>query len=598
MECVRWRARIPSPGCDRAARGLPHGVLYGATLLHDVPRRVPRRRGRAASYPRVAGRDDAAACGARRPRLRGRLPRRPRPARRRGAPGARAARFHAARDGARRGRPRPGLGALRHVAGAPVAGRMAPGRVLPAGARQVPRRRAVRRDRGAAGVRARRRERHAHRSTAHRRRGQRRCPRRLGDQRSLAALPDRQRAALRALLPRRRAGTPRLLGDALMQLTLVVFSPIAGAALLALLPREEVRGIRRAALAFALVTLVLSLGMLRRFAVGTAEFQMVERAAWIPQWGIEYRLGVDGVSLFLVLLTTVLTPIVVLASWGDIHRRGKAFFAFPLHTWLPDAHVEAPTGGSVILAGVLLKMGTYGFLRFALPLFPRAVETAAPLMVGLAVAGIVYGALVATVQPDLKKLVAYSSVSHLGFVMLGLFALHPTAVAGSVYQMLNHGLSTGGLFLLVGMIYERRHPRLLADFGGLWTAVPVYAAFFLVVMLASVGLPGLNGFVGEFLILLGSFGRWPWATAVATSGVILGALYLLWMYERVIFGPLAHEENAKLEDLSAREVTVLLPVVALCLVMGLFPAPFLTRMQPSIDLILQRLAPPPQVATR
>src|SRR5437762_9615191 len=330
MECVRWRARIPSPGCDRAARGLPHGVLYGATLLHDVPRRVPRRRGRAAPYPRVAGRDDAAARGARRPRQRGRLPRRPRPARRRGAPGARTAHLHAARDGARRGWPRAGLGALRQVAGAPVAGRMAPGRVLPAGARQVPRRRAVRRDRGAAGVRARRRERHAHRSTAHRRRGQRRCPRRLGDQRSLAARPDRQRAALRALLPRRRAGTPRLLGNALMLLTLVVFSPLAGAALVALLPREEVRGIRRAALAFALVTLALSLVMLGRFRVGVAEFQMVERAAWIPQWGIEYRLGVDGVSLFLVLLTTVLTPIVVLASWGDIRRRVKEFFAFLL----------------------------------------------------------------------------------------------------------------------------------------------------------------------------------------------------------------------------------------------------------------------------
>ena len=498
-----------------------------------------------------------------------------------------------------------------------------------------------------------------------------------------------------------------------MLLTLVVFSPLAGAALLALLPREEVRGIRRAALAFALVTLALSLVMLGRFQAGVADFQMRERAAWIPQWGIEYRLGVDGVSLFLVLLTTVLTPIVVLASWGDIHRRVKEFFAFllvletgmlgtfvaldmflfyvfwevmlvpmyfligvwggpgriyaalkfvlftmvgsllmlvailycawrvrtatglwsfayetwlarlalspreqlwlfaafalafaikvplfPLHTWLPDAHVEAPTGGSVILAGVLLKMGTYGFLRFALPLFPGAVAPAAPLVITLAVAGIVYGALVATVQPDLKKLVAYSSVSHLGFVMLGLFALHPTAVAGSVYQMLNHGLSTGGLFLLVGMIYERRHTRLIADFGGLWTAVPVYAAFFMVIMLASAGLPGLNGFVGEFLILLGSFARWPWATAVATSGVVLGALYLLWMYQRVIFGPLAHAENATLPDLSAREVTVLVPVVALCLVMGLFPAPFLTRMQPSIDLILQRLAPPPAVAAR
>src|SRR5919197_2569100 len=263
---------------------------------------------------------------------------------------------------------------------------------------------------------------------------------------------------------------------------------------------------------------------------------------------------------------------------------------FPLHTWLPDAHVEAPTGGSVILAGGLLKMGTYGFLRFALPLFPYAAQQAAPVLVGLAVAGIIYGALVATVQPDLKKLVAYSSVSHLGFVMLGLFAFTPTAVAGSVYQMLSHGLSTGALFLLVGMLYERRHTRLIADFGGLWHAVPVYAAFFLVVMLASVGLPGLTGFVGEFLILLGAFGRWPWATAAATSGVVLGALYLLWMYQRVLFGPLVHDENARLRDLSRREIAVLAPVVALCVVMGLYPAPLLRRMQPSIDGILARVS--------
>jgi NADH-quinone oxidoreductase subunit M len=495
-------------------------------------------------------------------------------------------------------------------------------------------------------------------------------------------------------------------------LTLIVFSPLAGAALLALLPREPVTGVRRAALVFALVPFVLSLWMLVEFRVGEAGFQLVERASWVRQWGIEYRLGVDGVSLFLVLLTTFLTPIVVLASFGDIHRRVKEFFAFlliletgmlgalvaldlflfyvfwevmlvpmyfligvwggprrvyaalkfvlftmlgslpmlvailycawrvkaktgsfgfgyeqflaltlspqeqlfcfaafalafaikvplfPLHTWLPDAHVEAPTGGSVILAGVLLKMGTYGFLRFALPLFPGAVHTAAPWIVGLSVVGIVYGALVATVQPDLKKLVAYSSVSHLGFVMLGLFALTPTAVAGSVYQMLNHGLSTGALFLMVGMIYERRHTRRIADFGGLWSAVPVYAAFFLVVMLSSVGLPGLNGFVGEFLILLGAFGRWPWATVVATSGVVLGALYLLWMYERVIFGPLVHEENAKLADLTRRELAVLVPVVALCFVMGVYPAPFLARMQPSIDRILARVDKPvPRVAS-
>jgi len=211
--------------------------------------------------------------------------------------------------------------------------------------------------------------------------------------------------------------------------------------------------------------------------------------------------------------------------------------------------------------------------------------------VALAVIGIVYGALVATVQPDLKKLVAYSSVSHLGFVMLGLFALEPTAVAGSVYQMLNHGLSTGALFLLVGMIYERRHTRLIADFGGLWAAVPAYAVCFLVTMLASVGLPGLNGFVGEFLILIGAFRTWPWWTAVATSGVVFGALYLLWMFQRVMFGPLVREENRRLDDLSVREIAVIVPVLVLCLVMGLYPAPFLRCMQPSIDGILARVAP-------
>jgi len=493
-------------------------------------------------------------------------------------------------------------------------------------------------------------------------------------------------------------------------LTLIVFSPLAGAIILAFLPREPVAGLRRAALVFSLVPLGFALCMLARFQPGEANFQLVERAAWIPQWGIDYRLGVDGVSLFLVLLTALLVPIVVLASWGDITRRVKEFFAFllilevgmlgaflatdlflfyvfwelmlvpmyfligvwggarrvyaavkfvlftlvgsllmlvailycawrvraetgsfafgyehflalplspqeqlylfaafalafaikvplfPLHTWLPDAHVEAPTGGSVILAGVLLKMGTYGFLRFALPLFPAGAETLAPVVVTLAVVGIVYGALVATVQPDLKKLVAYSSVSHLGFVMLGLFAFSETAAAGSVYQMLNHGLSTGALFLLVGMIYERRHTRLIADFGGLWGAMPVYATFFLVAMLASVGLPGLNGFIGEFLILLGAFGPRPWATAVATSGVVLAALYLLWMYQRVVFGPLTRPENASLQDLSAREIALLVPVLALCIVMGLYPAPFFRRMEPSISKMLARVRPPAVVA--
>jgi NADH-quinone oxidoreductase subunit M len=491
---------------------------------------------------------------------------------------------------------------------------------------------------------------------------------------------------------------------ALPLLTLIVFAPVVGTALLAVLPREPAVGVRRAALVFALVPFALSVVMLARFQTGVADFQLVERAAWIRPWGIEFHLGVDGVSLFLVLLTTLLTPLVVLASWTDVTKRVKEYYAllllletgmlgtllaldlflfyvfwevmlvpmffligvwggtrrvyaaikfvlftmlgslpmlvailycgwrtkgpgsgfsfayerflvlslspgeqlwlfaafalafaikvplFPLHTWLPDAHVEAPTGGSVILAGVLLKMGTYGFLRIALPLFPQAALEAAPWLVALAVVGIVYGALVATMQPDLKKLVAYSSVSHLGFVMLGLFAFNPIAVAGSLYQMLNHGLSTGALFLLVGMIYERRHTRLIASFGGLWAVMPRFAVLLLIAMLASAGLPGLNGFIGEFLIMLGAFGPWPWATAVASSGVVLGALYLLWMYQRVIFGPLVHEENRRLADLDAREIAVLVPVLGLCFAMGLFPAPFLTRMQPSIDRILARVA--------
>src|SRR5213078_4023106 len=463
-------------------------------------------------------------------------------------------------------------------------------------------------------------------------------------------------------------------------LTLIVFLPALGAMLCYVTGSPgAARGV---ALATSLVVLGLATLLLAGFlwpdaivlskitTPGSHTYFAVEKSPWVPTLNVNYFFGADELSVILVFLNALLTPLALAISW-DEHTRVPEFFAmflfmettisgvflsldlfqflvfwevglvpmyfliavwggprrryaaikfflytflaslpllvavfafyfyskphtfdmtaiiasvpvppgavadlafvgllvafgtklptWPLHTWLPDAHVEAPTGGSVILAGVLLKMGTYGFLRFALPLFPRAMETAAPLMVALAVAGIVYGALVATVQPDLKKLVAYSSVSHLGFVMLGLFALTPTAVSGGVYQMLNHGLSTGALFLLVGMIYERRHTRMIADFGGLWTAVPVYAACFLVVMLASVGLPGLNGFVGEFLILLGAFGPWPWATTVATSGVVLGALYLLWMYERVIFGPLARPENAALEDLSGRELAVLVP---------------------------------------
>jgi NADH-quinone oxidoreductase subunit M len=267
---------------------------------------------------------------------------------------------------------------------------------------------------------------------------------------------------------------------------------------------------------------------------------------------------------------------------------------FPFHTWLPDAHVEAPTAGSVILAGVLLKLGTYGFLRFAMPLFPDAALAAAPIIVALAVIGIIYGAAVAMMQSDIKKLVAYSSVSHLGFVMLGLFAFNTQGVQGAIYQMISHGLSTGALFLLVGMIYERRHTRMIDDFGGLWKVIPLFSVILLVVMFSSIGLPGLNGFVGEFLILLGAFGVTPLWTAAAATGVILGAVYMLWMYRRVIFGPLKNPANEKLIDLNGRELVLLAPIVILIVLMGVYPRPFLQRIEPAVALTLKKF---PALAT-
>jgi len=487
-------------------------------------------------------------------------------------------------------------------------------------------------------------------------------------------------------------------------LSAIIFFPVLGAVLLLCVPGSRVVALRRGALAVSLVPFALSCALLAAFRPEEAGFQFVEGVPWIPQWGVSYAVGVDGVSLFLVLLTTLLTPLVVLWSWGDITKRTKEYFLllllletgmngallatdlflfyvfwelmlipmyliigvwggprrvyaavkfvlftlvgsllmlvgilylaaqtretgslsfayermlgiglgpveqawlfaafalafavkvplFPLHTWLPDAHVEAPTGGSVILAGVLLKMGTYGFLRFAVPLFPDAAVRAGPLLVGLAVAGIVYGAGVAMMQSDLKKLVAYSSVSHLGYVMLGLFAFNAEGMVGGLYQMLSHGISTGALFVAVGVIYERRHTRAIAEFGGLWRQVPVYAAVFLVVALSSVGLPGLNGFVGEFLIMLGAFERWPAATAVATSGVVLAAVYMLWMYQRVMFGPLSNPANESVRDLSVREIAVFAPLVALILVMGLYPEPFHRRMEPAVARALAHLEP-------
>jgi NADH-quinone oxidoreductase subunit M len=486
-------------------------------------------------------------------------------------------------------------------------------------------------------------------------------------------------------------------------LSLIVWTPMIGAFLVLLLPREQVDGAKRAAFAFSLLTFLLSLALWAGFLAERADFQYLEQKPWIPDWGIQYLIGVDGVSLFLVLLTTFLTPLVILFSFGDVQKRVKEYFffmlmletgmlgafvaldlflfyvfwelmlvpmyfiigiwggqrrvyasikfliytltasllmllailylvgahvhaggpttfdvrqlydvalspteqgwlfaafalafavkvpMFPLHTWLPDAHVEAPTGGSVILAGVMLKLGTYGFLRFAMPLFPAATAAATPFILGLAVVGIVYGAMVAMVQPDLKKLVAYSSVSHLGFVMLGLFAVNPMGIEGAIYQMLNHGLSTGALFLLVGMIYERRHTRQIAEFGGLWKPIPRWAALFLVVTFSSVGLPGLNGFVGEFLILLGAFGTSRIATVFASSGLILGAVYMLWMFQRVVFGPVRHEENATLHDLHPREIAVLVPVVAMIVIMGVYPAPFLKTMEPSVKALIARI---------
>jgi NADH-quinone oxidoreductase subunit M len=259
---------------------------------------------------------------------------------------------------------------------------------------------------------------------------------------------------------------------------------------------------------------------------------------------------------------------------------------FPFHTWLPDAHVQAPTGGSVILAGVLLKMGTFGFIRYAMPLFPNATEAFGPTIVALAVIGVIYGALVAMVQQDIKKLVAYSSVSHMGIVVLGIFAMNSMGLTGAVYQMLSHGVTTGALFLLVGIIYERRHTREISEYGGLAKQVPLYAFTFLVVTFSSVGLPGLNGFVGEILVLMGSFEHNKIATVFAATGLILGAVYMLWMVQRVMFGELDNPANQDLEDMTTREIVYMAPLLALIVIMGVYPQPFLEKMAPSVDHVL------------
>ena len=494
-------------------------------------------------------------------------------------------------------------------------------------------------------------------------------------------------------------------------LSLSILLPAAAGLAIFAIPRENSGALKGFTLAASLLTFLISLRLWSGFDPGAAAFQFTLDQSWLPSYGINYFLGIDGVSLLMILLTTLLMPISVLASFSYIKENQRAYYAcllfletgmigvfaaldlfvfylfweamlipmyfligiwggprriyaalkffiytmagsvlmlaailwvaaaqhaatgvwtfsipalyggalttqaqfwlfaafglafavkvplFPFHTWLPDAHVEAPTAGSVLLAGVLLKMGVYGYLRLAVPLFPQAAVTFAPWLAGLGVVGIIYGSLVAWSQHDMKKMVAYSSVAHLGTVMLGAMAFEPAAVSGAVLQMVNHGLSTGALFLLVGVLYERRHTRMIEDYGGLAKVMPGFAAVFMIVTLSSVGLPGLNGFVGEVLILFGSFRVYPWLAAGAVLGVILSAVYMLGMYQQVVFGPLRHTENKILQDLNLREWLYLLPLLALIVLLGVWPNPFLKRTLPAVNnyitLSKQQPAPPP-----
>jgi NADH-quinone oxidoreductase subunit M len=485
-------------------------------------------------------------------------------------------------------------------------------------------------------------------------------------------------------------------------LTILILIPLLGALVVLFMPRQGAGAIRTTALGFMGVELLASLALLRGDFATSADFQFVTQAVWVESLGISYKVGVDGISLWLVLLTTALTPVALFVSWTGIDTKIKeyalsflllevgmigAFVAldlflfyvfweimlvpmyliigvwggpqrvyaavkfflytmvgsllmlvailyvaasyrelagvysfdlaelqrvvlpygtqvwlfaafalafaikvpmFPFHTWLPDAHVQAPTGGSVILAAVLLKLGTYGFLRFAMPLFPLASHFMGPTIVALALVGIVYGAWCAWVQRDVKKLVAYSSVSHMGFVVLGMFAVTDHGVSGAILQMINHGISTGALFILVGVIYERRHTRDLDAFGGLASVMPVYALVFVIVTMSSVGLPGTNGFVGEFMILSGAFvsqALEPWPrvfTLVAATGVIFAAVYMLHAVLKMFWGPVKHEANKRLSDMTVREMAPLAPLLVLIFWIGLFPRTFLEPMAPSV----------------
>ena len=494
-------------------------------------------------------------------------------------------------------------------------------------------------------------------------------------------------------------------------LTVVLFTPLAGALLLLFIPREMETAHRIAGNVFGALGFLVSLPLLRWFNLNWGGFAFEESAEWIPSIGAKYHLGIDGISLLLVLLTTLLGMIAILSSWSAIHQRTKEyyilllllqtgmigvfvsldfflfyvfwevmlvpmyfligvwgsdrrlyaaikfflytlagsvvmllailalyfyapvpaghtrtfdvptllaaaqhfsdplkvwlfwgfFFAFaikvpmfPFHTWLLDAHTEAPTAGSVILAGVLLKMGTYGFIRFSLPLLPTDAAMRARIIhivVILSIIGIVYGALVCLMQKDMKRLIAYSSVSHLGFCTLGIFALTPNGLAGSVLQQVNHGISTGALFLIVGVLYERRHTRMISDFGGLATPMPNFAAIYLIISLSSLGMPLLNGFIGEFTILQGAFQVSKAWAAWGALGVVLGAAYLLWLYQRVMFGPVTHAINEKLPDLNLREYATLVPLVVLAFWIGIYPKPFFAYLDKPVQKIVEQVNP-------
>lgn len=483
-------------------------------------------------------------------------------------------------------------------------------------------------------------------------------------------------------------------------LTLVTFFPLLGAALLIVIPKKAKDSIKGIAIIISFITVLLSFFLYAQFDPFANGMQFEINLPWVAAFGINYHLGLDGISLLLILLTTVLSLLAIVSSWGAITTGVKGYYismllletgmlgvfvaldlflfyvfweamlipmyfligvwggprkvyaaikfvlftmfgsllmlvallylffmyhgyageysfdllkiyqmpiplgaqtymflafalafaikvpVWPFHTWLPDAHVEAPTAGSVILAGVLLKMGTYGFIRICLPLFPEATLKFVPLISILAIIGIIYGALVAMVQRDVKSLVAFSSVSHLGFVMLGMMALNVQGMEGAVIQMINHGISTGALFLIVGMLYERRHTRLISEFGGLAKSLPVFSVFFMIVALSSIGLPLTNGFVGEFLILLGTFKANVTYAVLAATGVILAACYMLWMLQRVIFGKITQTVNENLHDLYGREKLVLVPLVLLIFWIGIYPKPFFVRMEPAVKNIL------------